>query len=214
MDMTVQHFSHEHPLILDRMENIGEICNACSQTVNNLGFICSDCGFLLHKNCIKLPQQTLHHLHPQHPLKLNPNPPHNSKCSLCEKNNLGFVFQCDECQYNMDVNCFSRTVQSQSLKLQQKTRKLQHPSHPHSLVLRFMGHGSSGCCCRGCGETVSGPTYSCPECPFFLHKSCAQLPERIHHPFHQTHQLSLLTKSPYKPGKIIIKLIVVSNFTF
>jgi hypothetical protein len=46
--------------------------------------------------------------------------------------------------------------------------------------------------CYGCTKTISGPTYSCKECIWFIfHKSCAKLPRELEHPLHPKHPLLL-----------------------
>ncbi|PKI57174.1 uncharacterized protein LOC116201541 [Punica granatum] len=201
--MEILHFSHEHPLVLDRIENGSEMCNLCSKTIHRLAFACSDCGFLLHKSCAKLPREMgSHPLHPQHPLVLVPSHPDSSepfKCSLCEKTCSGFVFRCSNCDYSVGVDCFLRTQPYPDLPSRQKTRKIHHLSHQHGLLLRYYGEKNSmRQSCRGCEMPASGPTYYCPECPqFALHKSCSESPQQIQHPFHPLHPLILHTKSPY-----------------
>ncbi|KAJ0088734.1 hypothetical protein Patl1_32945 [Pistacia atlantica] len=46
--------------------------------------------------------------------------------------------------------------------------------------------------CFGCEELVLGPSYNCSQCNFFLHKTCAELPLKIKHPFHRKHPLVLI----------------------
>ncbi|OWM64104.1 hypothetical protein CDL15_Pgr018675 [Punica granatum] len=205
--MEIQHFSHEHLLVLDRTETDGETCNLCSSAIDYLAFACFDCGFLLHEKCAKLPRETKSRLlHPQHTLVLVPNHPDPLKplkCSVCGKTCPGFVFRCGECDYNVDVSCFMRNLSDLNLPSREKTRKIHHFTHQHSLILRYCPEKNpAGLSCRGCEKPVSGPTYFCPECPkFCLHKSCSQFPEQIQHPFHPSHPLVLNTKSPYPSGK-------------
>ena len=49
--------------------------------------------------------------------------------------------------------------------------------------------------CNGCVQGISPPFYSCVNCSFFLHESCAKLPKKKRHPLHQ-HLLTLFPKSP------------------
>ncbi|XP_051134686.1 uncharacterized protein LOC127253918 [Andrographis paniculata] len=63
--------------------------------------------------------------------------------------------------------------------------------HDHSLILHedyLEGSSSSSSryLCDACVEPISGPFYSCSECPdFYLHKCCANLPPFLHipHPY-------------------------------
>ena len=54
-------------------------------------------------------------------------------------------------------------------------------SHPHSL---FLVDNKDGIECKACGSACSGLAYGCTKyCNFFLHKSCAEFPREIRHPY-------------------------------
>ncbi|GLT96168.1 hypothetical protein SLE2022_138120 [Rubroshorea leprosula] len=80
--------------------------------------------------------------------------------------------------------------------------KLDHFSHPHPLVLveEEIDWISIIYYCSACRERVEGSYYNCSECGFCLHKSCAELPREINHPFHLYHPLILYEKSQYGGG--------------
>ncbi|XP_065619704.1 uncharacterized protein LOC112039846 isoform X1 [Quercus suber] len=79
-------------------------------------------------------------------------------------------------------------------------QQLQHFSHPeHPLVFNQDDRGGDICC--GCGERVSGPSYSCKEWWHWEtvhHKSCAELPLGLHHPLHPIHPLILFSPERYE----------------
>ncbi|GLT32909.1 hypothetical protein SLA2020_075390 [Shorea laevis] len=82
-------------------------------------------------------------------------------------------------------------------------KKLNHFSHPHPLVLvedQEMDSISTIYYCSACQERVEGSSYNCSECDFCLHKSCAELPQEINHPFHLDHPLILYEKPPKYTG--------------
>ncbi|KAL4369705.1 hypothetical protein GQ457_05G032290 [Hibiscus cannabinus] len=66
--------------------------------------------------------------------------------------------------------------------------ELQHFSHQHPLVLVE----SDKPYCSGCGELISGPSFGCADCGFWLDKVCAEAPAKIDHPFHRKHSLELV----------------------
>ncbi|XP_022776483.1 uncharacterized protein LOC111318099 [Durio zibethinus] len=72
--------------------------------------------------------------------------------------------------------------------------KSQYFGHKHPLVFNEV-HSETALCSR-CGEVMSGPSFSCAECGFYLHKQCAEAPSQINHPYHRDHALCLLP-SPY-----------------
>ncbi|XP_039167678.1 uncharacterized protein LOC120293005 [Eucalyptus grandis] len=215
--MEISHFSHEHPLTLCTAEDAGEPCNGCSRPIFDLGYVCYDCGFLLHKKCAKLPRKAHHRLHPKHPLTLLFNSSETFQCNVCKKTGSGFAFRCCECQYVMDVTCFLKhQPYLDPSPLEGKTRKLQHFSHNHTLTLCYLTQQSK-MNCKGCGQQISGPACCCKECDqLTLHKSCAQWPQQKEHPFHPSHSLTLFTKSPYPSGRVLCNACgkVVSGFVY
>ncbi|XWS59199.1 hypothetical protein CRYUN_Cryun08bG0101200 [Craigia yunnanensis] len=88
---------------------------------------------------------------------------------------------------------------------------IKHFSHKHPLVLiQEQSHTSEKAHCSGsnepvdheqcharCKDQVEGPSYCCTDCKFYLHKTCAEQPQEINHPFHRKHPLTLLAHSPY-----------------
>ncbi|KAL4353775.1 hypothetical protein GQ457_06G024610 [Hibiscus cannabinus] len=72
--------------------------------------------------------------------------------------------------------------------------ELHHKCHEHPLAFNEDTSSPSDTTydCAGCTENVSGSSYSCGECRFYLHKICAEAPSEIHHPAHRPHPLLLL----------------------
>ncbi|XP_039166837.1 uncharacterized protein LOC104441990 [Eucalyptus grandis] len=176
--MEISHFSHEHPLTLCTAEDAGEPCNGCSRPIFDLGYVCYDCGFLLHKKCAKLPRKAHHRLHPKHPLTLLFNSSETFQCNVCKKTGSGFAFRCCECQYVMDVTCFLKhqpyldpfPLEGKTRKLQHFSHQKEHPFHPsHSLTLFTKSLILLGeYCVMLCGKVVSGFVYHCDKCSFDL----------------------------------------------
>ncbi|TYH89874.1 hypothetical protein ES332_A13G012700v1 [Gossypium tomentosum] len=50
--------------------------------------------------------------------------------------------------------------------------EIQHVIHRHPLSLSFIEKESTIARCKGCERKLSGPTYGCEPCRFFIHKSC------------------------------------------
>ncbi|KAI8028608.1 hypothetical protein LOK49_LG02G01733 [Camellia lanceoleosa] len=68
--------------------------------------------------------------------------------------------------------------------------ELQHFSHEHPLILGEVNDDGEAIVCNVCWENISGSAFSCKNCSFFLHKSCAEFPEEMKHPIH-AHSLTL-----------------------
>ncbi|GMN73571.1 hypothetical protein TIFTF001_054322, partial [Ficus carica] len=76
--------------------------------------------------------------------------------------------------------------------------QIQHWIHEHPLFLR-KDHEINNERCGMCNEEIVAPYnyYACDACEFYVHKSCAELPPNINHPFHPSHPFTLLAHSNY-----------------
>ncbi|XVF51802.1 hypothetical protein PTKIN_Ptkin04bG0213500 [Pterospermum kingtungense] len=61
--------------------------------------------------------------------------------------------------------------------------QIHHFLDPHPLIL-IVEDRSNKVYCSGCGECLPDPIYGCSDCEFYLHKSCAELPQEIQKNFH------------------------------
>ncbi|TYH32720.1 hypothetical protein ES332_D13G009100v1 [Gossypium tomentosum] len=82
--------------------------------------------------------------------------------------------------------------------------ELKNYGHQHPLLMlneeQLLGNGNGVVDCSRCGEKMSAPCFSCVKCcGFYLHKTCAQAPLELNHPFHRHHPLLLLQNPPYTP---------------
>ncbi|TYI02664.1 hypothetical protein ES332_A11G283900v1 [Gossypium tomentosum] len=86
-----------------------------------------------------------------------------------------------------------------------------HPMYEVTKVLKGKGKGKKYC--NGCRLVLSGPSYRCEMCfdllksagqkEFYLHKRCANLPNKIQHPSHSVHPLNLYTSHHPQIGRTI-----------
>lgn len=70
--------------------------------------------------------------------------------------------------------------------------ELNHPNHPHPLQMKEEEAGSF-VVCNACKYSCVGPSYSCEDCGFHLHESCAQLPQEVENYSLHPHRLTLKT---------------------
>ncbi|OWM69119.1 uncharacterized protein LOC116212300 [Punica granatum] len=73
--------------------------------------------------------------------------------------------------------------------------EIQHFSHKHPLTFKIMNPSdTNSVSCYACRKSCVDLIYSCKVCNgHHLHKSCAELPEKItEHPFHPAHPLPLV----------------------
>ncbi|KAL9814445.1 putative chromatin regulator PHD family [Arabidopsis thaliana] len=72
-----------------------------------------------------------------------------------------------------------------------------HPFHSHHLQLEIFRAYDENTYCRGCALPIyEGQFYSCMECDFILHESCANAPCMKRHPLHPYPLTLLNTASP------------------
>uniref|UniRef100_A0A2K1R6B9 Phorbol-ester/DAG-type domain-containing protein n=1 Tax=Populus trichocarpa TaxID=3694 RepID=A0A2K1R6B9_POPTR len=194
--MEVEHFSHpDHPLILinQALEYSCEvvICSGCEGQIWGPCYSCTSCYFFLHKKCAELPREIKRRIHRTHPLHLLAKPPsHYTRCfcDRCYKTCNSFVYHCSFCKFDLDIKC---AFQPGFLEVDSQAHQFAHKDHPLILNEEQEYHGE-GVVCSLCKEPMSGPSYSCTSCNFFLHKKCAELPPEIKRHIHPEHPLRLL----------------------
>ncbi|XP_031398717.1 uncharacterized protein LOC116209260 [Punica granatum] len=199
---TITHFSHEHPLksffANTRIMRIRFYCEGCGLNISGDFYGCPVCGFFLHRSCAEeLPREMSHFRHPipDHPLALRERGhAWTLKCDSCSLNSR-CAFTCEKCDFALDLVCALSTF---SAFKEGVATEIQHFSHDHSLTLVYRRSGPPGGCII-CGVSVTGLAYSCQTCykigkRFVLHKSCAELPQELEHPFHPPHPLTLQSK--------------------
>ncbi|KAG6645388.1 hypothetical protein CIPAW_08G119200 [Carya illinoinensis] len=163
----IKHMWHEHHLKLAvELEN-NEKCNGCEQYLSSPHYCCLQCKFFLHKSCADLPRKKLHPLH-KHPLTLLPNKSQNEygpeifSCNACKRLCNGFIYNCDDCRFQLDVPCsLIRT-------------KFIHDGHEHPLFLLSTGYEGRGIC-TSCG-IFGSRIIRCADCNFSIDLDCATLP--------------------------------------
>ncbi|KAK2987261.1 hypothetical protein RJ640_017564 [Escallonia rubra] len=203
----LNHFSHDHPLILfdvqteesescpgKNFKNDDILCEACVKPVIAPFYECSLCNFILHKCCAELPTVLQHPLHPRHQLILLGKSPKWWGLFLCDGCGYfcnGFSFGCVDCEYYLDVSCGSLPS------------TITHEAHRDHL-LHFKENLSgpcNACAWRGyeypspfVGNPLSIPGFGCNTCDFELHTFCSLFPRTLRHRYDE-HSL-ILTYSP------------------
>ncbi|KAJ8760713.1 hypothetical protein K2173_017778 [Erythroxylum novogranatense] len=170
-------------------------CRLCETQLLGLTYGCFDCGFFLHKRCLELMAEELQHpCHSHHPVFVE----HDSGMFICEKCRdlcRGFMASCKDCDLKIDFKC-AFLVDTSNGVIQRSTfdgvkTQIRHFGDEFHLLSFFNCKEGMELVCNGCRLPLSGPTYGCFECAFYLHKSCAELPKEIRHPYHPIHKLYL-----------------------
>ncbi|KAJ4847726.1 hypothetical protein Tsubulata_046297, partial [Turnera subulata] len=154
--MGIKHWSHEHDGLQLEIYRYGDgdswigFCCGCSRELGGPSYLCREfgCFFRLCESCFQssYPPQVPHHpLHPPHPLVLTTryatwSTDNGYICDGCDCFLVGFVYRCEECDFNLDVNCAllmnnNRILESSKPKAARRTK--QHYIHPDHLLALF-----------------------------------------------------------------------------
>ncbi|GMN21186.1 hypothetical protein TIFTF001_050105 [Ficus carica] len=192
-----------HPLFLRKDHEIDNVrCRICHEDIEapyNY-YACDACAYYVHKSCAELPPHINHHpFHPSHPLFLRS--PRSNYCDSCHQFFWdALTFSCYKCEFSMDVECaMMPTITCEGRE------HIQHFTHQHpmplivdvndvdvsiSLTITCDVDFDDEIKCFVCHSTCSsGVVYGCTKCNHFLHKSCAELPQKVLHPLHPNHSL-------------------------
>ncbi|CAF2126228.1 unnamed protein product [Brassica napus] len=141
--------------------------------------------FRLHKECAEAPVEINHHpCHPEHALLLtNDSPTEDGTCDFCGQKLLSPYYTCPTCEFKVDFICGIKPSPS----------AIEHPvCHDHQLVFLKKGREEE-VHCEVCKKSISGPSYSCPECNnVYFHLDCVHLSKEVNHPCHSSHPLKII----------------------
>ncbi|CAH1453485.1 unnamed protein product [Lactuca virosa] len=185
-----RHWSHEHPLILhvqpqpkpNSMSDCSDpiqVCQGCVRPLSLPYYTCKHgCSFTLHKYCIEIPLKLQHPLHPDHSLALINTRGHDNyyRCNGCESFCNTFVYKCETCEFNLDVNCAFLP------------KTIKHKSHNHPLIQVI----DPDLICKACTKWFKGIIYACKACSFTLDLYCAmRSPHSLVHRYCKGHEIPL-----------------------
>ncbi|XP_050287809.1 uncharacterized protein LOC126726576, partial [Quercus robur] len=174
------HLTHSY-LEVELHQSDSRFCLICAQKVKtNYGFyFCSRCDFVAHIDCA-------------------------TNYRYMEYMNLQELKELEDEDKELDQSVDSAAYEVKNIKVREDRTEIaieiKHFSHEHDLKLsddEVLINEK----CNGCVQAIFPPFYSCVNCSFFLHESCAKLPRKKRHLLHQ-HPLTLFPKSPYRSDKI------------
>ncbi|XP_007035049.2 PREDICTED: uncharacterized protein LOC18603172 [Theobroma cacao] len=205
---TIKEESHQHPFILFwrpvsficdacglEGNYVAYICSTCSIIVH------TKCIFLP-----RIIKAVLHHHPISHTYFLHQHECKSWDCRICHDNvnTEHGSYCCLDCKFIVHVNCIIKrerwyyivetekkdekpllltdiAVDSITCVIERneagEATKVKHFSHDHDLVLSKIIIEDYKCC-DGCMLSISTSFYSCSQCDFFLHKTCAELPRK------------------------------------
>ncbi|GLT35261.1 hypothetical protein SLA2020_097290 [Shorea laevis] len=206
-----RHIHVEHPLFfiknLSREVKLASSrpCSVCLEQLSDASFYtCVVCKLFLHKSCseTELPLNINHPFHEKHTLTLTLlKGDREVLCQFCHKNRYpaGLFYHCSSCHFNLDIKCafLPQFLTGNCPKRDHHFSNVdEHPLFfiqkdlisSNKVELRYSSD------CFVCSESLSGSSfYYCPECQFFLHKSCVfeELPLKLNHSFHDEHAITI-----------------------
>ncbi|XVF83469.1 hypothetical protein PTKIN_Ptkin16aG0489400 [Pterospermum kingtungense] len=192
--MELQHFSHQHPLVFieeTSHENEKVYCSGCGEMVSAPTFSCVACGFHLHKQCAEAPSDLIHPFHRNHSFNLLKTKPDNYKgecvCDFCGQICEHFVYHCS-CGLDFHIKCalFSYNIAEKGIT------EFQHIAGIDPLIsTENRPEKLKNAQCFACWKPLLDSVYFSPDCGFYLHVKCVDLPPEINHSLHHQHPLIL-----------------------
>ncbi|CAA7053541.1 unnamed protein product [Microthlaspi erraticum] len=207
---------HEHTLShFPRQASL--TCDLCALTDSNSHFyLCLLCDFVVHQSCLCLPHVIRISRHP-HRISFTPSfGQGNWVCGVCRReiNNDYGGYSCikDGCSYAAHSKCATQSnvwdgkeLEGEPAEIEEEVKPsfvrisdgiIQHFSHEHH-HLRLDENADrdfdENKQCEACITPIYfGNYYSCMQCEFILHETCANLSRKMHHPIHP-HLLTLVT---------------------
>ncbi|KAL7098061.1 hypothetical protein ACP275_10G181900 [Erythranthe tilingii] len=194
--MEYKHFSHQHPLILHKIQTGEQFqCNGCNLLcVKDSIYTCWSCKFFLHEHCGNANRYVNHPSHPTHPLVLVPSPTYCSgafMCDACGSPGTAFSYSCPLCEVDLHINCAFLPP------------AVIHNAHHHEVHLGLTPEKPhSPDCCKLCRKELSCKywSYACekPECDFRVHTFCAT--SEVRPGFYQDNQPENQTPAVARPA--------------
>ncbi|KAF3595417.1 hypothetical protein DY000_02027575 [Brassica cretica] len=196
--------AHEHSLVHLKHYYHGT-CDFCEEIYcSRYLFKCFQCQLKFHLECSNLPLEIIHPSHSKHPLKRLQLSPGSWICGICHKKvdwSCG-AYSCSICpDYAIHSRCALRDDVWDKLELKgipEEPQEIKPYTVVNGNLIRHFSHeehylqlNEENIICGGsirCEACVlpiySQAFYSCVQCDFILHKTCANLPRKKRHMYH------------------------------
>lgn len=205
---------HEHTLTL-LPRYVSFICNACGLSGDKSPYVCLKCSFMIHGDCLNIPRVININRHEHRLVYRCFLGPGNWRCGVCRQKvdgNYG-AYRCVRCHYAVHTECAKRKDVWDGEELWGTPADITTQLYgfdegilvrgycqEHVLKLQSDNDMARDVVCSGCSFPIaSDPFYTCQDCNFLLHFTCANLSMTIHIPLH-VHPLSLRHESDVPSG--------------
>ncbi|XP_059436029.1 uncharacterized protein LOC132168948 [Corylus avellana] len=189
LPLTLKHTSHHHTLDLTHSSQLNQshrqICRLCVKKVDtDRAYYCSKCNFVAHLVCATREGETEEIKKPLESTGILKN---------------------EDSELDESIDSLPYAVKKMKIgedKIEIPV-EIEHFSHQHDLKLTEELLNKEQCdgCMLPISTSPSPQFYSCAQCRFFLHKSCAELSRKKRHSLHP-HLLTLFAKAPYPFGGV------------
>ncbi|CAH2071928.1 unnamed protein product [Thlaspi arvense] len=205
---------HHKLLLLPRLDSF--TCNACGLKGDRSPYVCVECGFMIHQDCLSLPRLININRHEHRVSRTSVIGVVNSVCGVCRKK-VDWTcggYSCHKCHgYVVHSKCATRRDVWNGKELEGEpeepedekpyvvidanTNTIQHFSHKeHYLRLKDANDDAlrdDNKHCNACTHPISLESfYGCMDCDFVIHQNCAGFPTRKRHVLHND-RLTLVT---------------------
>ncbi|CAH8381962.1 unnamed protein product [Eruca vesicaria subsp. sativa] len=202
---TVEHTkTHKHKLSL-LSRRVLFTCNVCGFQGDRSPYSCIQCSFLVHQHCINLPRVININRHDHRISLIDHIGRGNLKCGVCHKSVDQYCggYTCSTCpDFVVHSSCPIQHNVWDGVELEGIPEEevippfvvvgdnlIKHFSHDHHILRLESTDGTSTrdakTRCEACVSPVySDPIYSCEQCDFILHQTCANLPMKKRLPFY------------------------------
>ncbi|XWS75027.1 hypothetical protein CRYUN_Cryun01aG0049800 [Craigia yunnanensis] len=152
-------------------------------------FSCVECGFYLDKQCAEAPSEMKHPFHSNHSFNLLKRKTYEGTCfcDFCDQTCENFVYHCF-CNLDLHIKCalFSYNI------AEKRIAGFQHISCIDPLIsTENRTEKLQNAECFACWMPLLDSVYFSPDCGFYLHAKCVDLPAEINHVLHHQHPLIL-----------------------
>ncbi|XP_018482458.1 uncharacterized protein LOC108853545 isoform X2 [Raphanus sativus] len=198
---------HEHLLtLMPRL--IFFTCNACGMVGDRSPYVCPQCDFMIHKDCIYLPRVININRHHHRVSRTYFLGLRNWVCGVCRLKIDGKygAYSCLKCpQYAVHSRCATREDVWDGEELEYEPEEEMEDVEPFKVVGKNLinhftheehnlgfkegggGGGEESMRCRACVLPIDLDSfYSCVDCDFILHEVCANLPRKKRHVLHNS----------------------------
>ncbi|CAA7047395.1 unnamed protein product [Microthlaspi erraticum] len=217
--------AHDHKLtLLPRLRTF--TCNACGLEGDRSPYICIQCDFMIHQDCLDLPRLININRHEHRVARTSVLGVINSVCGVCREK-VDWTcggYSCQRCpSYVVHSICATREDVWNGEELEGVPEEeediepyvviddntIHHFSHKEH-YLRLSDNCKDNKHCNACTQPISLESfYGCMDCDFMLHQNCAQLPTRKRHVLHNE-RLTLVPSVTFSV-MLVLECPMVSN---